>query len=111
MEKKNLLYYFLIPIVMVLIFLTICFSVLIFSPKNYVVRIFGYDTRMDIAYYRVPRKGAKLYDVLDLNTNAGYQFDGYYFYYNSTTEEFANAVPRDYTVNSNVTIYAKWLEV
>lgn len=111
MEDKNLTTYFMIPIVMVVIFLTIMFSLAIFSTPNYVLTIYGYEA--DIAYetYRAPKKGTEIYSAIERNTVNGYQFEGYYFSYNKETKEFSNKVPEDYKIKSHLTIYAKWVKI
>lgn len=115
MEKKNLMTYFLIPIIMVIMFLTIMISIAIFSPKNCVVKIFAYTESgekvnmgtTDNYYYRAPSKGMLITGLDKVSTN--YILEGYYFNYNKETNEFTNKIPDTYKFEENIVIYAKYV--
>ena len=115
MEKKNLMTYFLIPIVMVIMFLTIMISLALFTPKNCVVKIYAYTETGDEVnmgstrnyYYRSPKAGMQITGLDKVTTN--YVLEGYYFEYNTETKEFSNKIPDTYKFKENITIYAKYV--
>ncbi len=115
MEKKNLMTYFLIPIIMVIMFLTIMISIAIFSPKNCVVKIYTFtETGEEVNvgalrnyYYRSPRVGMLITGLDKVSTN--YILEGYYFNYNKETNEFTNKIPDTYKFEENIVIYAKYV--
>lgn len=118
-NKKSLTTYFMIPIIMVIVFLTIMLSLALFTPKNYILKIYGYDGQDAVATYRAPQSGKVLYTHLEKTTRAGYSFEGYYF---ERTEEKDGSgkvtyiydeedrVPDDYKICENITLYVKWVK-
>ena len=119
MNKRSLTTYFMIPITICLVFITIMVCLAVFSPKNYVLKIYSFDGNDAVATYRAPQGGKPLYSYIERHTRAGYIFDGYYFDRSSSLNgegkiEYsfneADRVPEDYIINGDETLYVKWVK-
>lgn len=119
MNKRSLTTYFMIPITICIIFVTIMLSLALFSPKNYVLKIYGFDGQDTVATYRAPQEGKELYSYIERNTRAGYIFDGYYFNRTETidgegdkvyTYAEEDKVPENYKIEEDITLFVKWVK-
>ena len=120
MNNKSLMSYFLIPIIMCIIFVSIMFFLAVFSPKNVVLKIYGYDGQEAYAIYRAPKEGNELYTHLEKVAVPGKKFDGYYFKRTETAQQDGSVVytfdeaykvPENYIIEEDITLYVKWIKV
>lgn len=120
MNNKSLMSYFLIPIIMCVVFVTIMLCLALFSPKNVVLKIYGYDGQEAYAIYRAPKEGNELYTHLETVVVSGKKFDGYYFKRTETKQEDgsivytfdeADKVPENYIIEKDITLYVKWVKM
>lgn len=119
MNKRSLTTYFMIPISICLMFITLMVCLAVFSPKNYVLKIYSFDGNDTVATYRAPQGGKSLYSYIERQTRSGYIFDGYYFERNETKDgegktvysfDAEDKVPEDYIIDGDMTLYVKWVK-
>lgn len=116
MNKKSLTTYFMIPITICLVFVTIMVCLAVFSPKTYVLKIYSFDGQDAVPTYRAPQGGKELYSYIERQTRPGYIFDGYYFDRDVKVEgsdviylfDENDRVPEDYVIEEDITLYIKW---
>ena len=119
MNKKSLTTYFMIPITICVVFITIVLCLTLFTPKNYVLKIYSFDGTDAVATYRAPQGGKSLYSYIERNTRSGFVFDGYYFDRSYIVNDEGKVeyifneedkVPEDYIINKDETLYVKWVK-
>lgn len=112
--SRELLYYFTISIIIVVMFLSFMIGITIFTPKNIVVAIWYWDNN-NYATYRSPVEGKYLYTYIERTTVSNKEFIGYYFADKFDedndgiyTFDENDRIPEDYVMSKDIVVYARW---